>query len=155
YSRQRSAARTAWPPSCGLCASPLPGGDHTAEESVEHQRGSPSWAWFLQVIRGLVLKNTNCIPLARISVLPSGRHRWYIPPPPLERSQAAGAGFLRRYVIAPDVGALEPLFPGSFLAAVTDFTEMVSPFAVPVTLACSQASLLSSSSAALSEVSRV
>src|ERR1019366_1247719 len=73
YSRQRSAARTAWPPSCGLCASPLPGGDHTAEESVEHQRGSPSWAWFLQIIRGLVLKNTNCIPLARISVLPSGQ----------------------------------------------------------------------------------
>ncbi len=42
----------------------------------------------------------------------------------------------------------------SYLAAVTDFTEMVSPLAVPVTLACSQASLLSSSSAALSEVSR-
>ena len=42
-----------------------------------------------------------------------------------------------------------------YLAAVTDFTEMVSPLAVPVTLACSQASLLSSSSAVLFEVSRV
>ena len=40
-------------------------------------------------------------------------------------------------------------------AAVTDFTEMVSPFAVPVTLACCQASLLSSFSAALSDVLRV
>jgi hypothetical protein len=39
----------------------------------------------------------------------------------------------------------EPPFPGSYLAAVTDFTEMVSPLAVPVTLASSQASLLSSS----------
>jgi hypothetical protein len=39
-------------------------------------------------------------------------------------------------------------FPGSYFAAVTDFTEMVSPLAVPVTLASSQASLLSSSSAA-------
>jgi hypothetical protein len=85
YSRQRSAARTAWSPSCGLCASRLPGGDHTVEESVEHQYGSPSWAWFLQIIRGLVLKNTNYIPLARISVLPSGQHRWYLQPPPLER----------------------------------------------------------------------
>ena len=41
----------------------------------------------------------------------------------------------------------QPPFGGSYLAAVTDFTEMVSPLAVPVTLACSQASLLSSSSA--------
>ena len=39
-------------------------------------------------------------------------------------------------------------FPGSYLAAVTDFTEMVSPLAVPVTLASSQASLLRLSSAA-------
>ena len=40
-------------------------------------------------------------------------------------------------------------FSGSYLAAeATDFTAMVSPLAVPVTLACSQASLLSSSSAA-------
>ena len=39
-------------------------------------------------------------------------------------------------------------FPGSYLAAVTDFTEMVSPVAVPVTLACSQANLSSLSSAA-------
>src|SRR6266404_654688 len=46
------------------------------------------------------------------------------------------------------------IHPSSYLAAVTDVTEMVSPLAVPVTLACSQASLLSSSSAALSEVSR-
>jgi hypothetical protein len=37
---------------------------------------------------------------------------------------------------------------GSYLAAVTDFTEIVSPVAVPVTLASSQASLLSVSSAA-------
>jgi hypothetical protein len=43
---------------------------------------------------------------------------------------------------------LEPPFPGSYLAAVTDFTEMVSPLAVPVTLASSQASLLRLSSAA-------
>ena len=43
---------------------------------------------------------------------------------------------------------LEPPPPGSYLAAVTDFTEMVSPLAVPVTLASSQASLLSLSSAA-------
>ena len=38
--------------------------------------------------------------------------------------------------------------PSSYLAAVTDFTEIVSPVAVPVTLASSQASLLSESSAA-------
>jgi hypothetical protein len=43
---------------------------------------------------------------------------------------------------------LEPPFPGSYLAAVTDVTEMVSPLAVPVTLASSQASLLRLSSAA-------
>ena len=43
---------------------------------------------------------------------------------------------------------LEPPSPGSYLAAVTDFTEMVSPLAVPVTLASSQASLLRLSSAA-------
>ncbi len=42
----------------------------------------------------------------------------------------------------------QPPFGGSYLAAVTDFTEIVSPLAVPVTFACSQASLLSSSSAA-------
>jgi hypothetical protein len=40
---------------------------------------------------------------------------------------------------------VEPRFPDSYLAAATDFTEMVSPLAVPVTLACSQASLFSSS----------
>jgi hypothetical protein len=45
-------------------------------------------------------------------------------------------------------GFASPPFPGSYLAAVTDFTEMVSPLAVPVTLACSQASLLRLSSAA-------
>src|ERR1700682_1904475 len=43
---------------------------------------------------------------------------------------------------------LEPPFPGSYLAAVTDVTEMVSPLAVPETLASSQASLLRLSSAA-------
>ena len=43
-----------------------------------------------------------------------------------------------------DVGAT---IPGSYLAALTDFTEMVSPLAVPVTLASSQASLLRLSSA--------
>jgi hypothetical protein len=43
---------------------------------------------------------------------------------------------------------LEPPFPSSYLAAVTDFTEMVSPLAVPVTLASAQASLLRLSSAA-------
>lgn len=32
-----------------------------------------------------------------------------------------------------------------YLAGATDFTEMVSPLAVPVTLVSSQASLLSSS----------
>jgi hypothetical protein len=62
------------------------------------------------------------------------------------------AGLLRRYLVAPDV---EPPFPGSYLAAVTVFTEMVSPLAVPVTLASSHASLLSVSSVAWSEVSRV
>src|ERR1035438_5290761 len=49
----------------------------------------------------------------------------------------------------------EPPFRDSYLAAATDFTEMVSPLAVPVTFACSQASLFSSPSEALSEVSRV
>jgi hypothetical protein len=34
----------------------------------------------------------------------------------------------------------------TYFAAVIEFTEMESPFAVPVTLACSQASLLSLSS---------
>jgi hypothetical protein len=43
---------------------------------------------------------------------------------------------------------LEPPFPGSYLAAVTDFTEMVSPLAVPVTLASSQARLFSLSNVA-------
>ena len=38
--------------------------------------------------------------------------------------------------------------PVSYLAAATDFTEMVSPSAVPVTVACSQANLLSSSNEA-------
>jgi hypothetical protein len=56
------------------------------------------------------------------------------------------AGLLRLYFVAPDAGAVP--FPGSYLAAVTDFTEMVSPLAVPVTLASSQASLLRLSSAA-------
>jgi len=36
-------------------------------------------------------------------------------------------------------------FLDSYLAAATDFTEIVSPLTVPVTLACSQASLFSSS----------
>jgi hypothetical protein len=49
----------------------------------------------------------------------------------------------------------EPDFDGSYLAATTDFTEILSPFAVPVTLASSQASVLSLSSAAWFEVSRV
>jgi hypothetical protein len=44
-------------------------------------------------------------------------------------------------------GFASPPFPGSYLAAVTDFTEIVSPLAVPVTLASSQASLLRLSSA--------
>lgn len=38
--------------------------------------------------------------------------------------------------------------PPAYFAAVTDFTEMVSPLAVPVTVACAQASLLSLSNAA-------
>jgi len=38
--------------------------------------------------------------------------------------------------------------PVSYLTAATDFTEMVSPLAVPVTVACSQANLLSSSNEA-------
>ena len=59
--------------------------------------------------------------------------------------QDTAAGLPRRYLLHL---TLEPPFPGSYLAAVTDFTEMVSPLAVPVTLASSQASLLSSSSAA-------
>ena len=47
-----------------------------------------------------------------------------------------------------DSGSASPPFSDSYLAAVTDFTEMVSPLAVPVTLASSQASLLRLSSAA-------
>jgi hypothetical protein len=38
--------------------------------------------------------------------------------------------------------------PTSYLVTVTDFTEIVSPLAVPVTLASSQANLLSVSNAA-------
>ena len=47
-----------------------------------------------------------------------------------------------------DSGSASPPFSDSYLAAVTDFTEMLSPLAVPVTLASSQASLLRLSSAA-------
>ena len=47
-----------------------------------------------------------------------------------------------------DSGSASSPFSDSYLAAVTDFTEMVSPLAVPVTLASSQASLLRLSSAA-------
>lgn len=47
-----------------------------------------------------------------------------------------------------DSGPASPPFSDSYFAAVTDFTEMVSPLAVPVTLASSQASLLRLSSAA-------
>ncbi len=56
-----------------------------------------------------------------------------------------GSGFASTLLL---YETLEPSFPGSYLAAVTDFTEMVSPLAVPVTLASSQASLLRLSSAA-------
>ena len=56
---------------------------------------------------------------------------------------------------SPPAGLLATVFLGSYLAAATDFTEMVSPLAVPVTLACSHDSLLSSSNAALSDVLRV
>ena len=45
-----------------------------------------------------------------------------------------------------------PILSFYLTAAVTDFTEMVSPLAVPVTFACSQASLWSSSRVALSDV---
>ena len=62
---------------------------------------------------------------------------------PHYQDMAAGAATL--LLLHP---TLEPPFPGSYLAAVTDFTEMVSPLAVPVTLASSQASLLRLSSAA-------
>ncbi len=59
----------------------------------------------------------------------------YVPIPPLEWLQWAEFGTTR--------------LPAPYLAAeLTDFTEMVSPLAVPVTLACSQASLFSSSNAA-------
>jgi hypothetical protein len=59
-----------------------------------------------------------------------------------------------RYLL--DQTTLRAPFPDTYLAAAaTDFTEMVSPLAVPVTLACSQSSLFSSSSAALSDVLRV
>jgi len=62
------------------------------------------------------------------------------------RTKDMDSGFASTLLVAPDVGA--PPVPGSYLAAVTDFTEMVSPLAVPVTLASSQASLLRLSSAA-------
>src|ERR1035438_908866 len=52
-------------------------------------------------------------------------------------------GFSRRQALLSATAGVAP-FPGSYLAAVTDFTEMVSPLAVPVTLASSQASLLRS-----------
>lgn len=45
--------------------------------------------------------------------------------------------------------------PAYILAAVTDFTMIVSPLAVPVTLACSQANLLSSSFSASVDASSV
>jgi hypothetical protein len=61
----------------------------------------------------------------------------------------ASARPMRLFLWAPHAsGFASPPFPGSYLAAVTDFTEMVSPLAVPVTLASSQASLLRLSSAA-------
>jgi hypothetical protein len=59
------------------------------------------------------------------------------------RTKDMDSGFASTLLV---VGALP--VPGSYLAAVTDFTEMVSPLAVPVTLASSQASLLRLSSAA-------
>jgi len=45
-------------------------------------------------------------------------------------------------------GISERPLSATYLVAVTDFTEMVAPSAVPVTLACSQANLLSVSSVA-------
>jgi len=56
---------------------------------------------------------------------------------------------------SPPRGLLAAVFLASYLAAATDFTAMVSPLAVPVTLARSHASLLSSSNAALSDVLRL
>jgi hypothetical protein len=52
-------------------------------------------------------------------------------------------------------GGLNAIPSSSYLAAVTDSTEMTSPLAVPLTLASSQASLFSSSRFVLLEVSRV
>jgi len=74
---------------------------------------------------------TICLSTAGMALRRCGRHRW-ANLPNWRRSRVLGSPF-----------------SGSYLAAeVTDFTAMVSPLAVPVTLACSQASLLSSSSAA-------
>jgi hypothetical protein len=64
-------------------------------------------------------------------------------------SRSASARRMLLFLWSPHgCGFASPPSPGSYLAAGTDFTEMVSPLVVPVTLACSQASLLRLSSAA-------
>jgi hypothetical protein len=113
-----------------------------------------SWGRLHSFSTAMILLFCSRISPSRLGPVPSARDRHQVyPPAPARCCSSSGRRTIRTWQrVRFDATLLhltwEPPFPGSYLAAVTDFTEMVSPLAVPVTLASSQASLLRLSSAA-------